>query len=263
MTTGLHELQRQFAAALDPRADPELQAQVHATIRPGASLDARESLAVYGNNVFGAHHHALQQIFPVCEQILGDKPFVRMARQYLWAYPSPSPDLNLYGQEFPAYLSDKMHSQPGGDQYAYLGDLAQLEWGWHALYYRPAVGPFPFERLAGLSEQDQGRVCLQPSAEVEWMASSYPVREIWQRHRQGEVVNEIAPLEQEEYLLVQRIENKPNFRTIDAQHYALLQACKAGKSLADIAAERGQALACLPEALEQGWISGFRLLGQA
>lgn len=264
MSMGLHELQRQFAAALDPQADEEVLAQVGAMIRPGLGLDAWESLAVYRNNVFGAHHNALRQIFPVCEQILGEALFTQLARQYLWAFPSQSPDLNLYGEKFPAHVTEQVHAHLDEEHYAYLGDLATLEWLWHALYYRPDAQAFPFEQLAGLSEQDQEYVCFQPSTKVAWMMTSYPIREIWQRHRETEAVSEVTALEEVEYLLLQHRQGESSLRRIDARQYALLQACREGHSLAEIAARLEQAeavLACLPEALTQDWISGFRLAG--
>ena len=69
-------------------------------------------------------------------------------------------------------------------------------------------------------------------------------------------------LQAAEYLLLQRWQGTLRLQLIDAHQYALLQACREDRSLADIAASLDGAdavLACLPEALTQGWIGGFHL----
>src|SRR6478736_5531439 len=104
-------MQRAFATAL---RDPSAQCAV---------LPA-ENLSVYRNNGSISFREAVESTFPVTRRRVGDDYFRQLSVQYRARFPSRSGDLHWIGRDFPAFLLEQLH---GGD-YAWLADLARLEW---------------------------------------------------------------------------------------------------------------------------------------
>ena len=83
----------------------------------------RQGVAVYRNNVAAALVGALEDSFPVCRSLVGDRFFAATALEFARAHPPRSPDLSLYGEEFGDFLS----SFPPAAPLPYLPDVARLE----------------------------------------------------------------------------------------------------------------------------------------
>ena len=100
-----------FAAAL---RDPA----VACAVLPPANL------AIYRNNASSTFRTALELTFPVVRRRVGDDYFRQLARHYRQRFPSRSGDLHWVGPRLrglPRRLS-------AGGEYAWLADLARLEW---------------------------------------------------------------------------------------------------------------------------------------
>ena len=158
----LRELQRSFAAALrDPAAD--------CPVTPVARL------AIYRNNTVANFHGALEQTFPVLRRRVGDDYFAQLVHHYRERHPSRSGDLHWAGSDFAGFLAAHL---AGGD-YAWLADLARLEWAREdaaVIAIEPPVGAaalagFPAEQLEHLT------FTLQPSLRL--VESSFPVFSVW------------------------------------------------------------------------------------
>ena len=158
----LRELQRSFAAAL---RDPEATCPV----RPVARLD------IYRGNVRHNFRAALELAFPVLRKRVGVDYFSQLAFHYRQRFPSRSGDLHWAGREFAEFLGAHL---AGGD-YAWLADLARLEWARQSAAVdavAPAVGA---EALAAFAPEQLERVvfALQPSLRL--VESPYPVFSVW------------------------------------------------------------------------------------
>lgn len=204
----LAEARSLLAAALDgrPEADqgPRLQALITAR-----GLTAGEGVAIYRHSSHRARERALEAIYPVCRQVLGVRCFAALAAGYIADLPSASPDLNLYGGEFPAYLAGANAARAALLSLPYLVDLARLEWHWHAAYYAPDDPRFDFAGFAALAESGRAElVRVHPSASLRLLASPYPVRELWRRHRKGGDTTSV-PSGEGERLAVRRIAWRP------------------------------------------------------
>jgi hypothetical protein len=158
----LLELQRTFAAALrDPGAT--------CAVSPAANL------AIYRNNSEIAFRHALEIAFPILRRRVGDDYFRQLAFQYRRAFPSRSGDLHWAAMSFAEFLTNHLAD---GD-YAWLADLARLEWTCQeAAVERELVG-LGAESLAGFTpdELERLRFTLQPSLRL--IASPFPVFSVW------------------------------------------------------------------------------------
>ena len=107
----LRELQHAFAAALH---EPEAACPVL----------PRRNLSIYRNNSAHVFRSALEIGFPVVRKRVGDDYFRQLGTSYRARYPSRSGDLHWVGRHFSAFLLEHLH----GTEYAWLADLARLEW---------------------------------------------------------------------------------------------------------------------------------------
>ena len=93
----LRELQLGFAEAIFGEGANDFAQEV---VVDGLSSGRR--LAIYRNNVFGNFSKALQSVYPVVEQLVGEGFFKFAAAEYISRYPSQSGDLHHYGKQFAA-----------------------------------------------------------------------------------------------------------------------------------------------------------------
>ena len=162
----LLELQQAFGEAIRRPGSP-------VAVRPAGNLD------IYRGNSEWQFRNALSSSYPVLKRRVGDDYFHELATLYRQRFPSRSGDLHWAGREFPAFLADHLH---GGD-YAWLADLARLEWAREAASVvdpLPSMGP---EVLGQFAPDDLGRVgfTLQPSLQL--LSSPYPVLSIWKANQ--------------------------------------------------------------------------------
>jgi hypothetical protein len=163
----LLELQRSFAAALrDPRAT--------CAVSPFANL------AIYRNNADFAFRHALEIAFPVLRRRVGDDYFRQLAALYRQAFPSRSGDLHWAGRSFAGFLTDHL----GGGDYAWLADLATLEWACEEAGIEcelEAIGPASLGAVAP-DDLEHVRFDLQPSLRL--ISSPFPIFTVWFANQQ-------------------------------------------------------------------------------
>lgn len=167
----LLELQRSFGAALRGAADA---ASVDTAVRD-CGLEPSANLSIYRHNADHAFRSALEIGFPVLRRRVGDDYFRQLAHHYRIASPSRSGDLHWVGKEFPAFLAGQL----GGGDYAWLADLARLEWAREAAAVcaeLPAVGA---DALGGYAPEQLEHLVftLQPSLAL--IDSPYPVFSVW------------------------------------------------------------------------------------
>lgn len=170
--SSLHELQRAFAAALRD-VTPGGEAGTVA-VRPVANL------SVYRNNSDWQFRNALSLSFPVLRRRVGDDYFRQLAAHYRQRFPSRSGDLHWVGRDFAEFLAAHL---AGGD-YAWLADLARLEWAREVASvaeFRPALGVDSLGQFAP-EELEHLVFTLQPSLQLG--ASDYPVVSVWRANQQ-------------------------------------------------------------------------------
>ncbi len=248
----LVEIQRRLLQGLPPGAPAERQAAACALLDPGGSLEPGQRLSIYRRNISGALLAALESVYPVCRQILGEGNFAALTRDFAWRHPSRGPDLNRYGEALPEFLGSALSRHPASAELVYLPDLARLEWLWHRVHYSADDPAFDFAAFAAASGQHPERIRFRLSHSLGLQSSPYPVLEIWRRHREGSDTRTVAALNASQHLCIWRQGLEPRVAAIDADCLRLLQQCGAGLGLAELTnTER------LPELIAQGWICGF------
>lgn len=158
----LRELQRSFAAALrDPAAE--------CPVRPAARM------AIYRGNSVANFRAALASTFPVLRRRVGDDYFTQLAHQYRERFPSRSGDLHWVGRDFSTFLA----AQLGGGDYAWLADLAALEWARQSAAVESVVPGVDAAVLGEFAPEllEHVRFAVQPSLRL--LESPYPVFSVW------------------------------------------------------------------------------------
>lgn len=254
--TSLAETQRLFASVIDGTADAAQTARMHGLLTTGRGPGPRQRLAVYRSSSRRAREQALEAIYPVCRQVLGQRCFAGLVADYLGIDPASTADLNLYGGNLPAYFETEIRDRETLAGLPYLADLARLEWHWHAVYYAPddrvydAAG---FAALAADGRAEQARFRL--SAALRLLASEFPVHELWQRHQAGGEPSEVAVTDGD-YLVIRRFGFRPTIEPIEPDVFGLLSALAEGVTLDALAAD-ALPVERLPELIAAGLIVGF------
>jgi hypothetical protein len=171
----LPEIQARFASALRGNA---------AALAPdigGDGLEPASRLRIYRNNSRAMFEAALARCYPVLRRRVGDDYFRQLADDYRQRHPSNSGDLHWVGERFPEYLS----STQAGTGYAWLAELAALEWACETSLVAAQSRPVGAEALSGLAADEIGGTCLQLQHSLRCIASSFPVLDVWRANQPG------------------------------------------------------------------------------
>lgn len=250
-TRSLRDVQREFARALRSVDSPAPQVLAFAATR-GPDVAAR--LDVYRNNTRQFFRNALALTCPVVRRRVGDDFFRTLAEEYRGAHPSRSGDLHWVGAVFPQWLSDRL----AGTDYAWLGDLARLEWlceesqaaGSELALTTEHLASVPADRLEAL------RVALQPSLRL--LSSRYPLWSVWQAN-QGELPG--APVDLglgPELCVIACNDQGATVYRLEPDAFRLLEALVDGASLSEALERAGVDAATLATLL--GWAFRERLV---
>ena len=204
-------------------------------ISDASKISPRLAVEIYRNNTHGARVNTLELVYPACKNILGEEAFDAIAREFALVDDAGAADLNQYGEAFSIHLGGLVDAARLPADYAYLQDLASLEYLYHAAYYAAADPQFDFE-LFEQKVNDGEPLFLQPCASLGLLQSRHPVHEIWQLNH-GDSSAEpasshaVQALQATQYLLVYRDEYRPLVVTVTETEYSLLQAFRQQRSL--------------------------------
>lgn len=171
----LHELQREFAAAMF-----ETRAGVVARVRPGR-FPAEQHLQIYRHNIVTTLTVALGAVYPVVEKLVDSRFFGYAAHEYLRDHRPLSANLHDFGGEFADFLA----GFPPVTTLPYLPDVAHLEWARHRAVHAAEASIFDPAALAAVAVEDQAqlRFGLHPSAQL--VSSNYPIVRIFEASKDG------------------------------------------------------------------------------
>ncbi len=228
--SSLRELQATFAGILFGEIPLEAATWLRVSCRGASGPEGQEAavrLGIYRNNLQAGFAKALSLEFPVIERLVGTACFRQLAREFQQAHPSRAGDLHEIGAAFPGYL----HSRFSATEFAYLHEVAMLEWA----YQRSAVAadapdfdPMTLVAAAADSYADL-RFELKPDCLL--VRSAYPVLRIWQANQPGAAEETIDLASGADCIVTRRQRDGVELRRISTGLYALLDAFSAGKAL--------------------------------
>jgi hypothetical protein len=173
--------QRALAAMLHERTDTAgrerpLPFVAHAPPAVEARLDA------YRNNARQFFRAALALTYPVLRLRVGDDFFRQLAHEYRARHPSRSGDLHWVGARFPAWLDTRL----AGTDYAWLADLARLEWACEEAAAERAAPGLALAALATVAPDALGDTTLGFQPSMRLIESRWPVWSVWQANQGDE-----------------------------------------------------------------------------
>jgi len=229
----LRELQTRFANALFEGAVEPVIAEIVAR----GAVSASERLEIYRNNLREGFIKALAITFPVIERLVGTDYFRQLALDYLRAHPSRSGNLDHVGAAFATFLRERFEST----QYAYLPDVAELEWAHHQALIAPEATAITADVFRDLNAEclEQIRFELHPACSL--LRSEYPILSIWRANQSDAEDEELIDLDAGgDTILVLRTPECVQLRRLPPGDFAVLEAFSHGLPLS-AALEAGQA----------------------
>lgn len=240
-----------FETGTELRAVQTLSEFVSST--PGVS--SAEHLHIYRRAVIGTLQRALENIYPVCQSLVGEEFFGGMARRYAYRYPSHSPDLGDYGEEFGAFIGG---FEPAAEL-PYLPDVARLEWSWHRAFNAPDEPTLDPATIGEVPPTDVDRIIFNLPASAALLRSAYPVHKIWRVNQadwdgdQHVDLGENAPR-----LMIWRHGYEVRIEEIEEVDWDFLNKIQTGATMAELA-DVFALDQLLPKCVARGWIGGYEV----
>jgi hypothetical protein len=228
----LRNLQKLFDRAMfdDPEAVVPWIRGYETDAAQGVAIDAQARLAIYRNNLHEGFRKALALEFPVIERLVGEDYFRQLALSFLAEHPSRSGDLHPIGEPFARFLLKRFEDT----QYAYLPDVATLEWAYQQSSVAAEAPLFDLAALRDIPQEGYGqlRFTLHPACRL--VRSPYPVMRIWAVNQPNVDADEVVDLSGgADFILVRRAAEGVEMRRIAAAEFAMLDAFSQGAHLAD------------------------------
>jgi hypothetical protein len=219
----LRDLQLRFAAALFDGAMDPVQSEIVAN---GLAVSAR--IDIYRNNLREGFAKALGIGFPVIEKLVGPDYFRQLAGDFQRIHPSRSGNFHYIGAPFAAFLRERFAET----EYAYLADVAALEWACEEALIAPDVHPISAASLRDIDPASYEflRFDLHPACGL--VQSAFPIVRIWRTNQPDATDDEIMDLRAGgDSVLVMRTPDGCEFLCLAAGEFALLDAFARGLPL--------------------------------
>lgn len=229
MSTDLSRFQDDFVQALwtPPEALPQ-------RLRV---LAGQPGFAVYRNTVLKGCIDALQANYPAIVRLVGEEWFRAAAAVHVRAQPPQDARMLLYGRDFADFLRD---FAPAADL-PYLCGVARLDRFWTEAHSAADASVLAPTALAGLPPGQLGTLVLQPHPAARWAwFDEQPIYTLWRRNRDAgapATEGDDALVWAGEGGLLTRPAGSVIWAPIDGAGCAFLDACAAGRPLADAAGE--------------------------
>lgn len=223
---------------------PELQKQMMDKITKGESAEglpienqppfsSEQRLNVYKNNMTMTLRDVINQAFPVTALLLGEKFMAFAVNEFTGIAPPDSGDMNAYGAGFPEFLEHL----PNLNQFAYVPDVARLEWLAQEAYLSPRRAPLTAEDLAAVEDPVNLKLHLQPH--VKLLRSGWPVDKLWNRvTEEGAALKDFEMKPAETYAAIFRAGDNISVWSISEGGYRFLEYLQSEPTFA-FAAEAG------------------------
>ncbi len=217
--TSLHRLQRDLQAHILGEPSP-----IGAAIVNAPPLPTDQRLHIYRNAYQVRLIEALDDIYPILHQILGDEVFSSLGEAFVASTPSTHRSIRWYGRELPEFLAGQA---PYADQ-PILAEISHFEWALAEVFDaddavvvdRSALAAVAPDAWAGLSFQ------FHPSLRRLILAWNSPA--VWQAVSHEEEPPQPAPAMEPTPWLLWRQNLQNSYRPLDEDEAAALEVAMSG-----------------------------------
>jgi hypothetical protein len=189
-------------------------------------LDPGARLRIYRNNHRETSLASLRATYPVIERLVGPEYFRQAAFEYLVAHPSRSGNLDLLGEQWPAFLTRRFE----GGEYACLADVAKVEWACHEVLMAGDHAPLDLEKLRAIPADRYPALVFRLHPAVRLVESRFPVLRIWGANQPESDASERIDLDAGERVLLTRSANRVELRLLDAAEFEFLAGTQRGEN---------------------------------
>jgi hypothetical protein len=256
----LGDLQRAFQDYVLASSDA-----FRSAVRDTSKADRVTLLDVYRDGYALRLIEALTTDYPGVMAMAGPADFDHMARAYITAHPSRHPSVRWYGRG----LADFLAGTPPYDRTPAAAEMARFEWALGEAFDSPDMAPITADALMALPPEAWETLAFTTLPSLRRLTLAFEAPQAWQRREEvepGNLAVERAP----EPLVwaIWRPELISNFRSLDADEAAMLDALVEGRAFPDlceaVAPFTGEEQApartagLLRAIVEGGMIAGFR-----
>jgi hypothetical protein len=211
----LPELQERFVAALFDDSRAGLTPWI---LDDGIDGEAR--IGIYRNNLRQGFAKTLALEFPVIERLVGSDYWRQLAREFQAEHPSRSGNLHHIGAPFAAFLRRRF----GATQYAYLADVAELEWAYQEALVAADAPPLDVAALQSIAPEHYPQLVFTLHPACRLVRTGYPVMRIWRANQPDVPVPETIDLRSgADLILVRRAAASIDFIALPPAQFAFLQ----------------------------------------
>ncbi len=199
-----------------------------------AALVDQRAFAVYRNTVHVGLVDAIVANHPAVARLVGDEWLRAAAAVFVRAHPPRDPCLVGYGEGLDRFLAG---FRPAAGL-PWLPAVARLDRMWteaHVARDDPVVDP---ASIAARSPERLAAATLEPHAAARWLWSDeHPIHALWTKSRDPDAADDLSGVAwRGEGVLVTRPRDTVRWTEAGPAHCAFLEACAAGRPLADAAA---------------------------
>ena len=210
-------------------------------------------LAVYRNDVQQFFRNALALTYPVTLRRVGEDFFRQLADGYRTAHPSRSGDLHWVGERFPDWLQ---HALAGGE-YAWLADLARLEWACEEAGVAAQQPSVTLVTLAAIPPECVDRTALRLQPSLRLLVSDHPVWSVWQANQGTTAAVPVDLARGAEHCACACDGERVVVYRLDAAGHGVLAALSHGASFAEALAAAGAGPEVLARVLDWAFDEGL------
>ena len=172
------------------RRDPEA-VPLERWLNARGALGAVPRLDIYADMYFYRLLEVLQGDYAKVAAVVGEAAFHNLITDYLLAHPSTSPSIRDAGNRLPGFLKTHALSQ----RYAFLSDLALLEWARVEVFDRENVEVLTAQDLEALPPGEWGTLPLRAVPALRVLDLQFAAQEIFAALDRGEAAApEVRPL---------------------------------------------------------------------
>lgn len=220
----LNKLQTNFLAGIFAQRDNAVAIGIAEN-----HFSAADRLAIYRNNSFTNLRGALQAVYPVILQLVGEAFFNHAANEHIRTAPSASGDLHDYGTDFGDFLA----AYAPAKALVYLPDTARLEWACHRVFHGADHAGLDMAKLGAIAPEQYGELGFDLHPASALLASDYPTLTIWQVNQQAYTGDQSVNLEQggNQLLVSREADFTLRVEALSAGDFAFLHALKQQQNL--------------------------------
>ena len=235
MTLSLAQQQQAFAAAIMANEAP---AGLSTLLRP-TPQGGKPRFDIYHNAYRVRLRQALKENYPVLFRVLGDEGFAVLAEGFLAARPSRQPSIRWFGE----HLAEHVSAHPESVPHPALADLIRMEWALGTIFDSVDAEPLRVADLLALPAEAWPELRFSAHPSLRLLALEWNVEPLWSvlsKADEDEEPETEVPVETPHHLLAWRSDGQTQWRSAEPAEAALLAACVAGTSFAELCELAGE-----------------------